>query len=70
MRVTYFIIAICFFLLALYARKRSNDKLFDAYHNNDSYGQGMDYKKSKEYVLLIKLSVVAGFICFILLGLS
>ena len=70
MRVTYFIIAICFFLLALYARKRSNDKLYDAYHNNDSYGQGMDYKKSKEYVLLIKLSVIVGFICMILSGLS
>ena len=70
MRTTYFIIAICFFLLSLYARKRSNDKLYDAYHNNDSYGQGMDYKKSKEYVLLIKLSVIVGFICMILSGLS
>ena len=70
MRVTYFIIAICFFLLALYARKRSNDKLFDAYHNNDSYGQGMDYKRSKDYILLIKLSIIAGFICCIFSALS
>jgi len=62
--------AICFFLLSLYARKRSNDKLFDAYHNNDSYGQNMDYKKSKDYILLIKLLVTAGFICIVISGLS
>ena len=70
MRLTYFIIAICFFLLALYARKRSNDKLFDAYHNNDSYGQGMDYKRSKDYILLIKLSVTLSLFCLVLSALS
>ena len=70
MRLTYFILAACFAILSLYARKRSNDKLYDAYHNNDSYGQGMDYRKSKDYTILVKLSVVLSIVCLIFTALS
>lgn len=70
MRLTYFILAASFALISLYAKKKSNDKLFDAYHNNDSYGQGMDYKRSKDYILLIKLSVTLSLFCLVLSALS
>lgn len=63
MRIAFIITGLCFFMLSLYARKRVQDKLFDAYHNNDSYGQGLDYRKSEQYKTLIKLSILSGFIC-------
>jgi len=50
-------------MLSLYAKKRVQDKLYDAYHNNDSYGQGLDYRRSEQYKTLIKLSILSGFIC-------
>jgi len=63
MTITFLITALCFFMLSLYAKKRVNDKLYDAYHNNDSYGQGLDYKRSNQYKILIKISIVLGFLC-------
>jgi hypothetical protein len=57
-------------MLSLYAKKRVKDKLYDAYHNNDSYGQGLDYKRVKDYTTLIKLSVLLGFFCIALAWLS
>ena len=70
MRLTFFIIGIIFLLLSLFAKKRVNDKLYDAYHNNNSYGQGLDYKRAKQYVLLIKLSIAMGFLCLLLTWVS
>lgn len=63
MRIAFLITGFCFFMLSLYAKKRVQDKLFDAYHNNDSYGQGLDYRRSEQYKTLIKLSILLGFLC-------
>ena len=70
MKLTYFIFAISFAILSLWAKKRSYDKLHDAYHNNDSYGQGLDYQKSKDYTTLVKVSIILSFLCLLILGLS
>ena len=51
----------------LYFKKLSFKKELHAYHNNDSYGQGMDYKKSKFYDNISKLSLVIGFVLSIIL---
>jgi hypothetical protein len=70
MTFTLLITGLCFFIVSLYAKKRVKDKLYDAYHNNDSYGQGRDYKRAKDYTTLIKLSVLLGFFCIALAWLS
>jgi hypothetical protein len=70
MTFTLLITGLCFFILSLYAKKRVKDKLYDAYHNNDSYGQGRDYKKAKDYTALIKLFVLLGFFCIAFAWLS